>query len=97
FSRDWSSDVCSSDLTLPEPKAANDAGKDKAEAEAEEEKKEEAGKGRTPIRIDLEGLGDRVARVPVEADNYGALAVNEGHLFFMQIGRASCRESAQET
>ncbi|HLU40319.1 MAG TPA: S41 family peptidase, partial [Planctomycetota bacterium] len=76
----------SDEVTLPEPKAANDAGKDKAEAEAEEEKKEEAGKGRTPIRIDLEGLGDRVARVPVEADNYGALAVNEGHLFFMRVG-----------
>jgi tricorn protease len=38
------------------------------------------------IDIDFEGLGDRVARVPVEADNYAGLNAVEGHLVYARIG-----------
>jgi tricorn protease len=35
-----------------------------------------------PLRIDFDGIARRVAPVPVEADNYGGLSANEGHLFY---------------
>ncbi|UCF18396.1 MAG: PD40 domain-containing protein [Gemmatimonadota bacterium] len=36
------------------------------------------------IQIDFEGLAERVARVPVDADNYGGLAAVEGHLVYFR-------------
>jgi tricorn protease len=36
-----------------------------------------------PLRIDFEGLGQRVTPVPLPADNYGGLSANSGHLFYM--------------
>jgi len=38
----------------------------------------------TPIVIDFDGLAGRVARVPVEADNYGDLSATEGHLLYVR-------------
>jgi tricorn protease len=35
-----------------------------------------------PIRIDFEGLAERVARVPIEYDNYSNLATVDGHLLY---------------
>jgi tricorn protease len=35
------------------------------------------------LTIDFEGLGQRAARVPVEADNYRGLSVKSGHLIYM--------------
>ena len=37
-------------------------------------------------RIDLDGLADRVARVPVDADNYGGLGAAEGKLLYVRTG-----------
>ncbi|MBZ5588509.1 MAG: PDZ domain-containing protein [Acidobacteriia bacterium] len=39
-----------------------------------------------PVRIDFEGLGARVARVPVDADNYGGLVVTKEYLVFIRNG-----------
>jgi tricorn protease len=39
-----------------------------------------------PLRIDFDGIARRVAPVPVEPDNYGGLAANEGHLFYAVSG-----------
>ncbi len=36
--------------------------------------------------IDFDGLGDRVVRVPLPADNYGALAAIKGHLIYIRRG-----------
>jgi tricorn protease len=48
----------------------------------------EGGDGEKPeqvvVRIDFDGLAERVARVPVEADNYGALTAAPGHLLFVR-------------
>jgi len=35
------------------------------------------------LSIDFDGLGARVARVPVEADNYGGLSAKKGHLIYV--------------
>jgi len=37
-----------------------------------------------PIEIDFDGLADRVAKVPVEDDNYGGLAAVEGYLVYVR-------------
>jgi tricorn protease len=36
----------------------------------------------TDMKIDFDGLGTRVARVPVEANNFFSLAANNGYLFY---------------
>ncbi len=41
-----------------------------------------------PIRIDFDGLAQRVARVPLAADNYIALSAVEGHLLAFRVGAA---------
>ena len=37
-------------------------------------------------RVDLDGLASRVARVPVDADNYGGLGAAKGKLFYVRTG-----------
>jgi len=69
------------------------AGPPGAPAVKTEEKK-------TPeLTIDFEGLGKRVARVPVESDNYGGLTAKKGHLLYVVAparynGRTPDRRSA---
>jgi len=57
------------------------AGGDK---EKPEEKKEQ--KKKEYIRIDFDGLADRVTRVPVEADNYGGLVATKEYLIYAREG-----------
>jgi tricorn protease len=52
--------------------------------EKKEEKKDEKPKGY--IRIDFEGLSDRVTRVPIESDNYDGLAVTKEFLIYGRAG-----------
>jgi len=72
---------------------SKDKDKDKADgdrAETGEGKDEDraadarGGKEVAPVRIDLDGLAQRVARVPIEPDNYGSLAAGKEHLFFVR-------------
>jgi tricorn protease len=58
-------------------------GEDKAEAKPKPKKKE------TPFRIDWEGLGSRVTRVPIDGDNIDGLAVGKGHLVYSVTGARS--------
>jgi tricorn protease len=55
-----------------------EAPKDADKAAKKDEKKKE-----TPFRIDFDGLGSRVTRAPIEADNIGALAAGKGHLLYV--------------
>ncbi len=69
------------------PAGADDAKKD----EAEEEGQGEADAGGAPpavapVAIDWEGLAQRVAPLPVEADNLSNLAANAKHLFWIVSG-----------
>ncbi len=68
----------------PEEKkpAADDGKDDDAKAEA----KDKPAKKETPFRIDFEGLGSRVTRVPIEGDNIDGLAVGKGHLLYTVTG-----------
>jgi tricorn protease len=50
---------------------------DKEEEDAEEKDKE-------PIQIDFDGLAGRVARIPVDADNFGGLTAASGHLLYVR-------------
>lgn len=58
---------------------AKDAAK-APEKKAEEKKPEEKA---ADLTIDFDGLAQRVARVPVEADNYQGLAAKKGHLLYV--------------
>ncbi len=63
-----------------------DSGK-KEDGEAGEEKQKDADKDEpSPIRIDLEGIGSRVAEIPVPADRYDGLAVFKDKLVYVQLG-----------
>ncbi|HSQ20770.1 MAG TPA: PDZ domain-containing protein, partial [Blastocatellia bacterium] len=56
--------------------------KDEADKSKEAEKKDAAPKPPADLVIDFDGLGSRVARVPVEANNYSGLSVKTGHLLY---------------
>lgn len=66
--------------------------KDKAEGAAEKPdeapaaKEKEKEKEKKPIRVDFEGLGQRVTAVPVEAGNYDGLGVTQEHLLYLRSG-----------
>lgn len=94
----------SADAAHPFPPESDEVtignGKTPEEKEKEREKeKDEAGASQTPepVRIDLDGLSQRVARLPIEADNWNGLSVNEGHLFCVRFAAAYYgRESAHK-
>lgn len=50
----------------------------------DKDKEEDNDKKKEYIKIDFEGLSTRVARVPVEEDNYGGLSAIKGHLLFVR-------------
>jgi tricorn protease len=64
----------------PEPNA--DGKKAKDEEAKGEEKKDEA----KPVKIDFDGFADRVASVPVEAENITGLKVVKGYLLYSTEG-----------
>jgi len=57
------------------------------DAEKKEPEKKDASPKSADLVIDFDGLGSRVARVPVEANNYNSLAVKNGHLLY-SVGSA---------
>src|SRR6266404_3144314 len=67
-------------------KEEGDKPKD-AEKPKEPEKKDAAPKPPADLVIEFDGLGSRVAKVPVEANNYNGLAVKTGHLLY-SVGSA---------
>src|SRR5271156_691235 len=60
-------------------KTDKDKGGDKKGEKKEEKKKEY-------IHIDFDGLGERVTRVPVDADNFGRLVVTKEYLVYARVG-----------
>ncbi len=67
-------------------KEEGDKPKD-AEKPKEPEKKDAAPKPPADLVIEFDGLASRVAKVPVEANNYNGLAVKTGHLLY-SVGSA---------
>ncbi len=83
------------------------AGKSSKGKKGGKKKDEEKGAGKDgkgqdreePLKIDWDGLGGRVARVPVDADNYGGIVALDGHLLYFQgnapyYGRSSDQQAA---
>ena len=62
-----------------------DKGTKKGKGDKDEEDDEKDGED-GPVVIDFDGLGERVMRVPVKANNYGGLAAVEGHLLYASFG-----------
>jgi tricorn protease len=60
-------------------------GSDKAKSEEKKDEKKEE-KPKEYIRIDFDGLADRVARVPIEGDNYRGLVVTKDYLVYGRMG-----------
>jgi tricorn protease len=62
-----------------------EAAKEQAAAAKETAKTPEKKAEEKPsdLVIDFDGLGQRVARVPLEFDNYGGLSVKKGHLLYI--------------
>ncbi|MBI5365349.1 MAG: PD40 domain-containing protein, partial [Planctomycetes bacterium] len=72
------------DVKHPFPPESDEVTVEK-EGDKKEEKKEDAKKEEPkPLVIDLDGLAARVARVPVDADNYGNLQCNKDTLFYVK-------------
>jgi tricorn protease len=71
----------------PAEKPAEGAPAPAPAAPAEQKPEAAAPKPPATMSIDFDGLGDRVARVPVGADNYFGLSAKTGHLLYM-IGGA---------
>ena len=71
------------DVAHPLPPESDEVTLDekKEEDEAEDEEGDKA-----YLEIDFEGLGDRVARIPVESDNYGGLSAAKGFILFARGG-----------
>jgi tricorn protease len=70
------------------PGAEKDAAKDPAKDPAKDKDKDQdkdKGNGKDnkkPLAIDFDGLGSRVARVPLDSANYSGLAVRDGYLLY---------------
>lgn len=56
------------------------------EADSDDDGEEDAESEEAHIRIDFEGISDRVVKIPVELENYYALAAVPGHLVFVPGG-----------
>ena len=67
------------------PKPAASPAPD-APATPAESPKPEAAKPPVTLTIDFDGISERVARVPVAADNYGGLSVKTGYLLYLVGG-----------
>jgi tricorn protease len=82
-----------------EKKDAADKDVAKSEEKKDDAKKDEAAKAaKEPVKIDFDGLASRVARVPVQADNYGGLEASGDHLFYARAGAGYYgRESERHT
>src|SRR3989440_7741155 len=66
------------------PEEKKDDKKDQKKDEKKEEKKTE--KPKEYVRIDFDGLADRVTRVPIQGDNYQGLAVTKEYVVYGRAG-----------
>lgn len=78
------------DVAHPLPPESDEVTIDGEEDDEDEEengdKEEENGedKPKDPIQIDFDGLAGRVARIPVDADNFNGLTAASGHLLYVR-------------
>ncbi|MEE9268823.1 MAG: S41 family peptidase [Candidatus Krumholzibacteria bacterium] len=73
-----------SDEVSTEDESKDDDKDDKEKKDKDKDEKEE--KEKEVIKVDFDGLTDRVVRVPVSDDNYSNLNAIEGHLLYTRGG-----------
>jgi tricorn protease len=66
-----------------EKKSSKSSGKKEEEKKGEDKKGEEKEEPPKPIQIDLEGIRDRVAPVPIPSGIFGGLSTRKGKIFFV--------------
>ena len=71
------------DKAKKEDKSKDDKGKDGKEGDKKDDEKKEKAK---PVKIDFDGLAERVSRVPIDADNIDGLGANKGNLIYTVSG-----------
>jgi tricorn protease len=67
----------------PDETGEAEAAKGDGAQAKDEEAPAEKDAAKEPLRIDLDGIERRVARLPIDADNLGGLSAVEGHVVFM--------------
>jgi tricorn protease len=72
----------SDEVTISKP--GEDASDKSKPPDKKDEKKEE--KKKEYMRIDFDGLADRVTRVPVDADNFSSLVATKDYLVYERLG-----------
>jgi tricorn protease len=88
------------DVAHPFPPKSDEVTVEEEEEEEEEDESDtEDEDANGYIRIDFDGLAQRVARVPVGADNYGGLSANKGHVIYVRgtpgyYGRSASNQPA---
>ncbi|MEZ5330847.1 MAG: S41 family peptidase [Thermoanaerobaculia bacterium] len=74
------------DVEDPFPPQSDEVAGEGTEEAADAAEGEPASGALPPFRIDFDGLADRVAQVPIGADNYGGLTAAPGHLLYVKSG-----------
>ena len=82
------------DKKAEDEKKPDEKGKDGDKDKDAKAGKDEA-KPKPPTKIDIEGLGDRIARVPIDGDNYGGLSAVKGHLIYVKSDAGYYGRSAE--
>ncbi len=80
-------DVPSPFAPLSDEVNAPDDKKDEKKSDKKDGKKDEKkvdAKPKPPTKIDLDGLAGRVARAPLDGDNYNRLGATKGYLFYVK-------------
>jgi tricorn protease len=72
------------DVPHPFPPESDEVSISDETSEAKTEQKKNGDQAKEPITIEFDGLAQRVARVPVDAENYGFLGAVEGHLLYFR-------------
>src|SRR5690606_40073393 len=93
FSRDWSSDVCSSDLV---PASELDAEVERPDQEGEDRDEEDRGRDAVPDLAPANDLQVGLAPVEPAREILQAVARRPHGSRRPKIGRASCRERVQD-
>jgi tricorn protease len=74
----------SDEVTIAADEKASDSNAEKDDKDGEKPEKKGDSASKEPLRIDWEGLAERVAVVPVPAGNYSGLTANKGSLFYVK-------------
>jgi tricorn protease len=72
-------------------------GKDKEGKDKDGKEKESKDEGTKPWVIDLDGIGDRLAEIPVTPDRYAGLSVVKGRLIYVAFGEPNPDDDAPPT